>query len=68
MIQARSVDHLNLGVSLAECLGDCEGMTGLPIVLGSDRSPNETFIQVAGNGIRVAADKLPRGYLTKSLA
>jgi len=36
----------------------CEGMTGLPIVLGHDRSPNETFMQVAGNGIRIAADKL----------
>jgi CRP-like cAMP-binding protein len=36
----------------------CEGMTGLPIVLGNDRSPNETFMQVAGNGIRIAADKL----------
>jgi CRP-like cAMP-binding protein len=33
-------------------------MTGLPIVLGHDRSPNETFMQVAGNGIRIAADKL----------
>jgi CRP-like cAMP-binding protein len=36
----------------------CEGMTGLPIVLGNDRSPNETFMQVAGNGIRIDADKL----------
>lgn len=36
----------------------CEGMTGLPIVLGNDRSPNETFMQVAGNGIRIPADKL----------
>ena len=35
-----------------------EGMTGLLIVLGNDRSPNETFMQVAGNGIRIAADKL----------
>ena len=36
----------------------CEGMTGLPIVLGDDRSPNETFMQVAGDGRRIAADKL----------
>ena len=36
----------------------CDGMTGLPIVLGNDRSPNETFMQVAGNGQRIAADKL----------
>src|SRR3954469_8479314 len=36
----------------------CEGVTGLPIVLGNDRSPNETFMQVSGNGIRITADKL----------
>jgi CRP-like cAMP-binding protein len=36
----------------------CEGVTGLPIVLGNDRSPNETFMQVPGNGIRIAADNL----------
>jgi CRP-like cAMP-binding protein len=38
----------------------CDGMTGLPIVLGNDRSPHETFIQVAGEGRRIAADKLRR--------
>lgn len=36
----------------------CEGMTGLPIVLGNDRSPHETFMQVPGNGQRIPADKL----------
>jgi CRP-like cAMP-binding protein len=36
----------------------CEGITGIPIVLGNDRSPNETFMQVPGNGIRIPADKL----------
>ena len=36
----------------------CEGLTGLPIVLGNDRSPNETFIQVAGDAMRISADKL----------
>jgi CRP-like cAMP-binding protein len=35
-----------------------EGMTGIPVVLGNDRSPNETFIQVAGAGARIAADDL----------
>ncbi|MFL5259772.1 MAG: Crp/Fnr family transcriptional regulator, partial [Hyphomicrobiales bacterium] len=29
-----------------------EGMTGLPILLGSDRSPNSTFVQVAGHARR----------------
>jgi CRP-like cAMP-binding protein len=33
-------------------------MTGLPIVLGNDRSPHETFMQVAGNGVRIPAPKL----------
>jgi CRP-like cAMP-binding protein len=36
----------------------CDGMTGLPLVLGNDRSPNETFIQVEGTGSRIAADDL----------
>ena len=36
----------------------CEGMTDLPIVLGNDRSPHETFMQVAGNGVRIPAQKL----------
>jgi CRP-like cAMP-binding protein len=35
-----------------------EGMTGIPVVLGNDRSPNETFIQVEGSGARIASDDL----------
>ena len=35
-----------------------EGMTGLAIVLGNDRSPHENFIQVAGEGLRISAGKL----------
>ena len=35
-----------------------EGMTGLAIVFGNDRSPHEHFIQVAGEGLRISADKL----------
>jgi CRP-like cAMP-binding protein len=27
-----------------------EGMTGVPVVMGDDRSPHETFVQVAGAG------------------
>jgi CRP-like cAMP-binding protein len=42
-----------------------EGMTGLPVVLGNDRSPNETFVQVEGTGSRIAADDL-RQALRKS--
>ena len=40
----------------------CEGMTGLPIVLGNDRSPNETFMQVAGNGSTHRCRQAARGY------
>src|SRR5260221_10608089 len=30
-----------------------EGMTGSPILLGADRSPNETFMQIDGHGWRM---------------
>ena len=35
-----------------------EGMVGLPLVLGSDTSPFEVFIQLAGSGLRVSAAAL----------
>ena len=35
-----------------------EGMTGLAVVLGNDRSPNENFMQVGGEGRRISADRL----------
>lgn len=35
-----------------------EGMTGLPVVLGADRSPCEIFMQVEGSGQSIDADKL----------
>jgi CRP-like cAMP-binding protein len=37
-----------------------EGMTGIPVILGADRSPNETFIQISGDGWRLAAEDLRR--------
>jgi CRP-like cAMP-binding protein len=45
-------DRLEVGI-----IG-CEGMTGLPVVTGNDRSPNETFIQVRGSGSRIASGHL----------
>ena len=33
-------------------------MTGLAVVLGHNSSPNQNFIQVAGEGLRIRADKL----------
>jgi CRP-like cAMP-binding protein len=35
-----------------------EGMTGIVVVLGNDRSPNATFVQVSGHGHRIGADDL----------
>ena len=35
-----------------------EGMTGLSIVMGDDRSVNRTFIQAAGSGLRMPAKNL----------
>jgi CRP-like cAMP-binding protein len=35
-----------------------EGMTGLAVVMGEDRSPNDTYIQAAGAGQRMSAAKL----------
>lgn len=35
-----------------------EGMSGIAVLHGADRSPLHTFIQVAGSGIRLPADQL----------
>ena len=35
-----------------------EGMTGLPVLMGTDRSPHQTFIQSAGEGLRIGAGSL----------
>jgi CRP-like cAMP-binding protein len=37
-----------------------EGMTGLPVLMGVDRSPHETFIQCAGHGSRIATGSLQK--------
>jgi CRP-like cAMP-binding protein len=36
----------------------CEGMTGVAVLLGDDRTPNTTYIQLAGAGQRIVADTL----------
>ncbi len=35
-----------------------EGVTAIAVILGTDRSPNRTFMQIAGGGHRIAAGKL----------
>ena len=36
----------------------CEGMSGLAVVLGSDRSPHSTYMQAAGEAMYISADAL----------
>jgi CRP-like cAMP-binding protein len=35
-----------------------EGMTGLAVVMGADKTPHDTFIQSPGAGLRITAEKL----------
>jgi CRP-like cAMP-binding protein len=35
-----------------------EGMTGIPVVLGNDRWVNDTYVQVAGYGLRIPVSDL----------
>jgi len=35
-----------------------DGVIGLPVVLGRNRTPHRTFIQIAGHAFRIPADKL----------
>jgi CRP-like cAMP-binding protein len=35
-----------------------DGMTGIAVILGNGRSPNETFMQVGGEGMSLSADAL----------
>jgi CRP-like cAMP-binding protein len=36
----------------------CEGMTGLTVVMGNDRSPHQVYVQVPGAGQQIASDDL----------
>jgi CRP-like cAMP-binding protein len=43
-----------------------EGMTGLALMMGSDRTPNDTFMQAAGAGRRMPAAKLQEAMETSA--
>jgi CRP-like cAMP-binding protein len=43
-----------------------EGMTGLAVVLGNDRALHETYIQVAGKGLRISAVNLRKAIETSA--
>ena len=36
----------------------CEGMTGVPVILGNHRATNQSFVQIAGEAHAIEADKL----------
>jgi CRP-like cAMP-binding protein len=36
----------------------CEGMSGVTVVMGNHRSPHSTYMQIAGEGLRIGADAL----------
>jgi CRP-like cAMP-binding protein len=42
-----------------------EGVTGLTVIMGADRSPDDTFMQVAGRGQQIRANQL-RHAMTES--
>ena len=42
-----------------------EGMTGLAVLMGADRTPNATYMQLAGKGLRIASANL-RKAMTQS--
>jgi CRP-like cAMP-binding protein len=44
-----------------------EGMTGLAVVMGTDRSPHDTYMQAAGGGQRISSARL-RGAIEHSPA
>src|SRR5215204_3549006 len=41
-------------------MAGCEGLVGIPIVLGSDRAPYRVIVQGPGEALRVAAEDLRR--------
>lgn len=49
---ANSNRHLEVGIF------GREGMSGIPVILGGDSSPQECFVQVAGEGLSMRSDDL----------
>ncbi len=46
------------GASVEIGIIGCDGVVGLPILLGAETMPGETFIQIAGSGYRIPAESL----------
>ena len=43
-----------------------EGLTGIPVLLGTDRIPHESFVQTPGAAVRIKADDLRRAVLASA--
>jgi len=52
------VAHMEEGASVEVGLAGCEGMVGIPLVLGDDISPNEAIVQIADGAMRMKASVL----------
>ncbi len=52
------VAHTEGGRRIEIGLTGWDGLAGTPVLLGVDRTPHETFMQVAGSGLRIGADVL----------
>jgi len=44
-----------------------EGLSGIPVLLGTDRTPHKCFIQTPGEGLRIRADDLRAIAISSSL-
>ncbi len=55
-VVANGINHRTIEAGLI----GWEGMTGLAVVMATDRTPHETFMQVAGSGMRIASGTLRR--------
>lgn len=43
-----------------------DGLIGMPVLLGADRTPHDAFIQAPGEGLRIRADELRQALATSA--
>jgi CRP-like cAMP-binding protein len=61
------VTHMERGRRIEIGLVGRDGFAGVPVLLGADRTPHETFMQVGGSALRIEADAF-RHAVEQSLA
>ena len=57
---ASTTTHVDHEVPIEVGIVGREGVVNLPVVMGDDRSPNDTYMQVGGSGLKMGADHLRR--------